>query len=260
MEDVCLEGECAGSEAVCDDGNPCTADSCDGGCIYAPIADGPCDDGLECSVGDTCQNGQCVADTSNCVCEPDFSPVANKVVALQLGTTADVGQGLDLDGDPNTCAPTPCASGVDNALGLVAGLVNEPLADSVTDGSLVLVIEHRNFPEAGGAYAVSLYRAALAPENTTCDYQTETCDFLVNPGLFDQATCEPLFELPTVLEGTKLTAGGPGTIFPFTIPLSPTAALEIVLYNIQLDTTVTIENGLITDMTGLLGAQCERRI
>jgi hypothetical protein len=123
---------------------------------------------------------------------------------------------------------------------------------------LLLVIEHRNFPVDGGPYTASLYRAQLDPANASCDLQAEVCDFLVNPGLFDEVTCDPLFELPTVLEGNTVSAGGPGTVLPFTIPLSPTASLDLILYNIQLKATATIEDGLITNMTGLLGGAVKK--
>ena len=45
---------------VCDDGNPCTDDSCapDSGCIFEPNTE-PCDDGTVCTEEDTCSNGQC---------------------------------------------------------------------------------------------------------------------------------------------------------------------------------------------------------
>jgi hypothetical protein len=47
--------------STCDDGNPCTADSCDeGGCHHEPVANGtPCNDGNLCTRGDACFAGQC---------------------------------------------------------------------------------------------------------------------------------------------------------------------------------------------------------
>ncbi|NUN14187.1 MAG: lamin tail domain-containing protein [Myxococcales bacterium] len=48
---------CAGNPVVCDDGNPCTVDSCDNisqDCIHLPY---PCDDGNECNGVETCQPG-----------------------------------------------------------------------------------------------------------------------------------------------------------------------------------------------------------
>ncbi len=47
----------------CEDGNPCTADSCDPirGCVHEPVATGtPCDDGDRCTTMDACRNvGTC---------------------------------------------------------------------------------------------------------------------------------------------------------------------------------------------------------
>ncbi len=70
--DTCKNGKCiAGKNQTCNDGSPCTKDSCDaktGKCSYAPTADGAkCDDGLACSTGDTCKAGKCTPKTSNCM-------------------------------------------------------------------------------------------------------------------------------------------------------------------------------------------------
>jgi len=48
----------------CDDGDPCTADTCDAvaGCVHAPLPDGtPCADGTVCNGEETCRGGMCVA-------------------------------------------------------------------------------------------------------------------------------------------------------------------------------------------------------
>jgi hypothetical protein len=49
-----------GSAVNCDDGNPCTDDSCDPilGCQHSNNTD-PCDDGNACTVIDTCNGGSC---------------------------------------------------------------------------------------------------------------------------------------------------------------------------------------------------------
>jgi len=46
-----------------DDGNVCTSDVCDGqGVCGVPVAGNPpCEDGIDCTVGDSCQNGSCTA-------------------------------------------------------------------------------------------------------------------------------------------------------------------------------------------------------
>jgi hypothetical protein len=68
----------AGTPVVCDDGNECTADVCVeplGTCSAPPVADGTsCDDGITCSVPDTCQAGVCLGEedaNSNGTCDVD---------------------------------------------------------------------------------------------------------------------------------------------------------------------------------------------
>ncbi len=61
--DECQDGKCAaGPVKKCDDGNPCTLDSCAmaSGCTAVDDNGVGCDDGDGCSVGDTCKAGQCV--------------------------------------------------------------------------------------------------------------------------------------------------------------------------------------------------------
>ena len=71
LNDACVAGTCvAGAPADCDDGNPCTEDSCDpsGGCQHRPLADGTgCDDGNACTATDVCGAGVCIG-SSPVVC------------------------------------------------------------------------------------------------------------------------------------------------------------------------------------------------
>ncbi|MBP46334.1 MAG: hypothetical protein CMH53_00120 [Myxococcales bacterium] len=65
------KGNCkVGSNKTCDDGNSCTADTCDaktGKCAYKNLADGAkCDDGKACSTGDACKAGTCTATKFDC--------------------------------------------------------------------------------------------------------------------------------------------------------------------------------------------------
>jgi len=58
----CMGGECqAHSYLNCDDKNPCTTDFCspDAGCGYGNADGSLCNDGLQCTTGDSCQEGQC---------------------------------------------------------------------------------------------------------------------------------------------------------------------------------------------------------
>ena len=67
--DACKSGKCAGPVAKCDDGNPCTKDTCStsGVCSYAPVVNGDaCSDGNPCTSGDSCQAGKCAGAVGAC--------------------------------------------------------------------------------------------------------------------------------------------------------------------------------------------------
>ncbi len=61
-DEVCSDGNCVNkcSQVTCDDGNPCTNDSCaNGQCSFLPNSGQSCSDGNSCTVGDVCQAGSC---------------------------------------------------------------------------------------------------------------------------------------------------------------------------------------------------------
>lgn len=62
-----IQPECL-VNADCNDGNPCTDDSCvSNACVYQAVSDGtPCDDGLYCNGTDTCQSGVCTLGAPPC--------------------------------------------------------------------------------------------------------------------------------------------------------------------------------------------------
>ncbi len=69
--DTCKAGACeTGASQLCDDGSTCTKDTCDaqtGKCEFGNVADGTaCDDGLDCTAGDVCKTGKCVAPKVSC--------------------------------------------------------------------------------------------------------------------------------------------------------------------------------------------------
>lgn len=80
-QERCVNGACQpGTPLVCDDGNPCTENSCDpvGGCQHAPVAAGTsCDDGNVCNGQETCDgNGTCQPGTP-LVCDDGNPCTAN---------------------------------------------------------------------------------------------------------------------------------------------------------------------------------------
>jgi len=80
-ETTCAAGEsCCGDGTCmdCDDGNPCTADSCDataGGCVHTPLDGTACDDGDFCTGTEVCVAGTCQSSGDPCtaptVCNVD---------------------------------------------------------------------------------------------------------------------------------------------------------------------------------------------
>ncbi len=60
--DICQAGKCATAQKVCNDGNPCTSDSCDPqlGCVFTDSQGGDsCEDSDPCTIGDKCINAAC---------------------------------------------------------------------------------------------------------------------------------------------------------------------------------------------------------
>ncbi len=68
-DDVCDAGKCkSGPKVECDDGSPCTTDSCDKvvGCKWVSLTGG-CNDGSDCTTNDTCKDGKCIGVGKQCV-------------------------------------------------------------------------------------------------------------------------------------------------------------------------------------------------
>ena len=70
--DSCGSGGCGHVAKVCSDGVACTADGCDGAtgtCVYVALADGAtCADSKACTTNEHCLGGACLADFSACTC------------------------------------------------------------------------------------------------------------------------------------------------------------------------------------------------
>jgi len=117
--DACAGGNCAGKAKdakACDDGNPCTTDSCDKklGCLQVANT-ASCDDGNKCTVGDTCKSSKCVAGTNTCQCNNDGDCAAKDDGNLCNGTLF-----CDKSKSPYGCKVNPatvvkCSSGGDSA-------------------------------------------------------------------------------------------------------------------------------------------------
>lgn len=256
--DTCVEGECIGGDVACEDTNPCTADLCDedGGCVFEPLDDTPCDDGIACTIDDYCSAGVCVAGTSECVCDPILGNTAIKLTSMRIGSGGRPGEALDLDGNPATCAPmADCSDGRHNALGVIGPFANESLAEAVGEGELIIVLD---IDDIGlNPFEIALHQGELAPGSESCDLTTDICDYLVSRSGFDDETCAPQVTLPATRSGSTIVAGGPGTLFPFDVPLGD-STLTITLYDVRFEGTVTIDGDSVTSMQGIIGGAVPR--
>jgi hypothetical protein len=113
-EGSCAFGECAQAALGCDDGNPCTDDSCDAlaGCVYADSA-APCSDGDACTVGDSCQAGAC-APGAPADCGGDGGPCSEATCLPDLGCVANIGRVVEAEayaeGSSNLIVVAPCGA------------------------------------------------------------------------------------------------------------------------------------------------------
>jgi len=110
-QDRCANGECAGIPRVCEDHDPCTADSCDpksGGCVFVPANDGkPCSDGNACTTADVCSGGTCAGKPVNC---NDGNPCTDDACDPKTGACVYTPNTAPCD-DQNACTLNDACSG-----------------------------------------------------------------------------------------------------------------------------------------------------
>ncbi len=121
-------GNCnGGTQKVCDDANPCTADTCQAGtgtCIFTPTGPIACNDQNSCTVGDFCSAGTCIGgsakpcnDFNPCTADSCDKATGNCVYTAIAGcsSTCKVDSDCAVSADPcqvNYCdvAKSACAS------------------------------------------------------------------------------------------------------------------------------------------------------
>lgn len=255
-----------GAPRSCDDDNECTTDACVStvGCLNLfrnqDCADGvcgpaACDDGEACTIDDRCVAGACFgAKTASCpACPLTATELANKIVSLLVMADGQPGSGLDIDGNPMTCAPqNDCGGGVDNELSLLAGFVNPGITSSIEDGIVKWVVDLRRATTDGTPFSLAIYDSGLAFD-ATCDYQAATCDYDVASLSFD-ATCEPYFRFDDArIVNNRLTAGGNDQLISMVLPLQGGSLLAVTIAKARTEATLTFDgNGRITSMNGII--------
>lgn len=259
--DHCALGSCVGDPNPCDEGGMCQVGTCvrPFGCQYSPGTGMGCDDGIDCTINDTCYDGVCIGDDSECVCEVPPGPAAI-VISLAIGTSGHPGQGLDVDDNPNTCSPPgQCSEGIDNAFAGVANLANPYIVEAIQDGDLALLFQHANIvTDNSTPYTFNGWTGD--PEVEGCAFMTSTCSFLVDDSMFDEE-CNPMVFLGgATTDGTNFRAGGVGSNFLFEIPLLEGVPLTLELYNATVEGTMTMSGGRITSMSGILAGAVPKAV
>ena len=242
----CMYGDCDAGvcpECVPDcEGLVCGTDGCGGSCDN-------CEEGFACLEGACEEKGVCTVTAGE----------AQKVVYMEIGKGGHEGEAIDVDGDPDTCAPDgDCEDGLNNQLSGLLGQLEQfvdadaEIADALLEGSIVLLVEFVDVMVDGTEFTMNMYIGEVV--DMECDFQGAKCDYYVKPDSLDDFTCEPViaFENTTITDG-KLMAGGPGNIFKVTIPVSEDLILDVTANMAQILADVTGEGDAMKLENGLIG-------
>jgi hypothetical protein len=222
--DVCTNGVCKGSGGPnCDDGNPCTTDSCEPGtgCTNTNNAN-PCDDGDSCTTNDVCAAGKCAGTPMACddgnICTNDtcLAPLGciytYNTVACEDGnlcTLGDVcamgvckpGPQLKVCDDYNACTTdscTPAAGACSFALSPTCPSKPLPVYDSIPCGDLNWTAS----PAVGGVgWAID-----ATPANP--GMLTDTCSLNYNDGTAYPGTTSGLLTSTFQFDATPVPGQG----------------------------------------------------
>jgi hypothetical protein len=238
--------------ADCEDGNPCTTDTClpEAGCTRTFNSD-RCDDGDPATVSDTCMAGACVGSIPDCGARVAIGDLV-AINDASLGVSGFPGQGLDVDGDGATCAPAldgsgmapGCSDGIDNALS-VTNLIVNPAIDQILTGSTwgTILGDFQAFQADGVPFRLPFYLGNVVLDRV-CDYQTQNCEWDL-PYFNFSPTCEPMWSFDNaVIVGDRLTAGGPGQTFRVSTWIGD-AQVTIPIFDVVVDVQVTREAGRV---------------
>ena len=184
--DHCHLGQCISSGALgCEDGNPCTDDSCNPlvGCAFLPNEQ-PCDDGNECSKADVCSAGVCSPGVPE-ECD-DEDPCTDDYCDFATGCFYTFNEAPCDDGDfctaNETCLTGQCQGGV-----AVVCADNDVCTDDSCAPAVGCIFTNNTAPCDDGMACldgdVCADGACAGPDDTDCD-DSEPCtvDTCEEPG------------------------------------------------------------------------------
>ena len=201
---VCQDGACAGTPPPnCDDGNPCTTDSCDPvlGCRHVNNT-APCDDGNACTVGDVCGDGACVSggpvactasdqchdagtcDTATGICSNPARPNGSACSDGNACTQTDTCQsGVCTGSNTVTCtASDQChdAGTCDTATGICSNPAR-PDGSACSDGNACTQTDTCQAGACSGANPVVCTASDQCHDAGTCNTSTGACSDPAKP-------------------------------------------------------------------------------
>ena len=178
---------------------------------------------------------------------------------MALGASGHPGEGLDLDDDPATCAPAAdCSAGVDNALASAAMILGSLVSTPVASGELSYVMRFDGLLDVDETAPLVFLRADLASANADCDVTGEDCAFVPRWSSF-AADCEPRDLVDGArLEGTHLSAHGPGRVVLLAFDVTSGGAqgvFTLAVANPRVEATAQIAEvgGRVLSISGMLG-------
>jgi hypothetical protein len=261
--DMCVAGTCtsSGTLACPDDGNPCTTDACDAfqGCVHAFDNGQACDDGFTCSIDDVCVFGVCQGNDLYCLseCVYTFTGDVHNATSVLMGTDGKPGNSLDVDGNPDTCAPSgKCSDGIDNALGVLNGFMNPTLEQAMGLGQWMMLAELIEPTLDGTPFTLNMMFGLLDQDNgpaAPCDPTDPACVYYVLTNNFGPE-CLPKIALTNAkIVGTSITAGGKEFVFPLYLTFEGGAIVQLTVLWARLQGNITQdEQGHVTGMTGVV--------
>jgi len=119
---------------LCDDGNPCTKDQCNGssGCAQTALAEGQCLDGNPCTVADHCESGVCVGDAVDC---DDKNPCTQDICTATGGCEHPAAPGECDDADPCTLGDH-CIAGICQGAQVACDCQSDADCKALEDGNI----------------------------------------------------------------------------------------------------------------------------
>ncbi len=206
--------------------------------------------------------------------EVALSPFVVQAASVGISSTQEATRGLDVDGDPATCAPLipgvcdPAANasdGVDNALTGLAGALNQALGAALAQRGLVLLFELDSFVD--GPVDVRAVLVAPDPNDASCDIQNPNspCTFIASASsltadLDDGCRGVVRTAVPVTLTGTgypgeaKVTGQAVGSEIEIVLPIGVDGVV-LKLRDVIVDAVLAHDTQLISAVGGILGGE-----